>query len=93
MDRLIVSLDLALPVDAGDDPIEPTAMLAQVANTLRQVYGIEVKHTAGIVAESVYDENVEGPDDGGKMPDQSAFGVDIGFVSYGLPPKPEAPNA
>jgi len=64
-DRLIVSLDLLLPIGADEDPVLYGTMLEQMADTLRQVYGIEIKHTAGTVAESLYDQVAaeEGPDD------------------------------
>jgi hypothetical protein len=56
-DRLIVSLDLALPIDPAEDPMEYVAMFDQLKGTLARVYGIEIKHVAGTVAEGVYDAN------------------------------------
>jgi len=79
-DRLIVSLDLALPVAPDADPVEYSTMMTQVTYHLLTVFGIEIKHTAGTVAESVYDEPADGgPDDGGEA---------IGFVTMpaNLPP-------
>jgi len=60
-DHLIVSLDLLLPIGADEDPVLYSTMLEQMADTLRQVYGIEIKHTAGTVSESVYDQAVAEP--------------------------------
>jgi hypothetical protein len=75
-DRLIVSMDLALPVDPAGDPMEYHLLLQGVTLTLREVYGIEVKFVAGTVAESQYD-----------MPAEEEPVEGDGISTFDLPPQ------